>query len=254
MVPSDGYTAAVLKPLPRALADGNNILGVITGVGLSSDGKGKSLWAPRKEGQVLAMRRAYGDWHDPALTQYIECHATATQVGDATEIEALREFFQPHVPANRQIPIGSVKANIGHTLESAGMAGLIKLLLAMKHEVFPATPTQRLNESIPWNELPVRVSSDEQFWPRPAQGVRQAGVNSFGIGGLNVHVIVEEAPQVVAPARSPHPSKQLPSRLVLPRLQATAPGRQNGLATKGSPLSAEGPFCRGPSRSMSFGN
>ncbi|QDU28028.1 Polyketide synthase PksL [Anatilimnocola aggregata] len=223
MVPSDGYTVALLKTLPRAQADGDKILGVISGIGISSDGKGKSLWAPRKEGQVLAMQRAYGTWHDPALTQYVECHATATQVGDATELEALREFFQPHVPAGRKIPIGGVKANIGHTLESAGMAGLIKLLLAMQHEVFPVTPTNKLSESIPWDQLPVRVSSEEQPWPRPAGGLRRAGVNAFGIGGLNVHVIVDEAP----------PRAAQPKQISQPTLLSATNGKDCQCAANG---------------------
>ena len=90
LISSDGYAAVVLKTLPKALADKDQIHAVIRGVGISSDGRGKSLWAPRKEGQILAINRAYGPEVDPAELQYMECHATSTQVGDATEFQAAR--------------------------------------------------------------------------------------------------------------------------------------------------------------------
>ncbi len=133
----EGYVCLVMKTLARALADGDRVLAVVRGVGVSSDGRGKSLWAPRQEGQIKAMQRAYRDGLDMGQLQYLEAHATATQVGDATELNTVAEVLKDVLPPGRKIPITSVKANIGHTLESAGMAGVIKVVLAMQHRVIP---------------------------------------------------------------------------------------------------------------------
>ena len=193
LISAEGYVALVIKTLDRALADGDPIHAVIRGIGLSSDGRGRSLWAPRKEGQVQAMRRAYGPGVDPQRVGYVEAHATSTQVGDATEVEALREFFDS-VASGRKIPIGSVKSNIGHTLETAGLAGLVKSVLAMQNGVVPPSINVRqLNREIPWAQLPFFVAQERLPWPRDKNTPpRRAAVNAFGIGGLNVHVVVDE--------------------------------------------------------------
>lgn len=192
LISSEGYVALVVKTLDRAQADGDRIHAVIRGIGMSSDGRGRSLWAPRKEGQVQAMRRAYESGLDPTRVEYVEAHATSTQVGDATEVEALREFFRT-VDSGRKIPIGSVKSNIGHTLETAGLAGLVKSVLAMQHSLVPASINVRsLNREIPWSDLPFFVAEKSINWPRTKAPPRRAAVNAFGIGGLNVHVVVDE--------------------------------------------------------------
>ena len=196
LISSDGYAAVLLKTLPRAVQDGDNILGVIRGVGISSDGRGKSLWAPRKEGQILAVDRAYGKGVDPAGLQYIECHATSTQVGDSTELSALTLALKDKLPKGRKLPIGSVKANIGHTLESAGIAGFVKAMLCMQHRQIPRqinfdTP----NPDVPWNDIPFYVPTKSEPWPDPQPGrARRTAVNAFGIGGLNVHVVLDDEP------------------------------------------------------------
>jgi len=196
LISSDGYAAVILKTLPKALKDGDRIQGIIRGIGVSSDGRGKSLWAPRKEGQILAVQRAYGRDIDPAWLQYIECHATSTQVGDSTELAALRLALQDKLPKGHKIPIGSVKANIGHTLESAGIAGFTKALLCMQHDVIPGQINfQTPNPDVPWSELPFQVNTVERPWPQPAAGrPRRTAVNAFGIGGLNVHVVIDDRP------------------------------------------------------------
>jgi acyl transferase domain-containing protein len=135
LVSSEGYVAVLVKTLDRALADGDTVHAVIRGIGMSTDGRGRSLWAPRAAGQLEAVRRAYGPAADPRRVQYIETHATSTQLGDATEIEALAEFFADVLPAGTRLPIGSVKSNFGHTLETAGLAGLLKVVLAMREGV-----------------------------------------------------------------------------------------------------------------------
>jgi acyl transferase domain-containing protein/NAD(P)-dependent dehydrogenase (short-subunit alcohol dehydrogenase family) len=193
-VGSDGYAAVLLKPLPRALADGDPIQGVIRGLGVSCDGRGKSLWAPRKEGQVEAIARAYHRDLDPASVQYIEAHGTSTRLGDATEVEALCDGLGKHVPRGTRLPMGSVKANIGHTREVAGLAGLIKTLLAMQHGVIPpAANFETPSPQIPWDAIPLVVPTASAEWERPTAGQpRRAVVDAFGIGGINVHMVVED--------------------------------------------------------------
>jgi acyl transferase domain-containing protein/acyl carrier protein/3-hydroxymyristoyl/3-hydroxydecanoyl-(acyl carrier protein) dehydratase len=196
LISSDGYAAVVLKTLPRALADGDPIQAVIRGIGVSSDGRGKSLWAPRKEGQILAVDRAYGRDVDPSWLQFIECHATSTQVGDSTELAALTLGLKDKLPKDRKLPIGSVKANIGHTLESAGIAGFVKAVMAMQHRTIPGQINfQTPNPDVPWNDIPFQVATETRPWPEPLPGrPRRTAVNAFGIGGLNVHVVMDDAP------------------------------------------------------------
>ncbi|MCR4413208.1 MAG: phosphopantetheine-binding protein, partial [Thermoguttaceae bacterium] len=194
LVVAEGYVMLVLKTLDRALADRNRILAVIPSVSIATDGRGKSLWAPRKEGQVEAMRRAYDDRVRLDRVQYIEAHATSTALGDATELSALQEVFSGRLPPGVKIPIGSVKANVGHTLEAAGATSMAKVILALEHRVIPpGIDDRRLNTQVDWDRLPVFVPRRAMEWPAPADGhPRRAGVNAFGIGGMNVHVVVDE--------------------------------------------------------------
>ena len=193
-ISSDGYAAIILKTLNRALADGDRIHAVIRGIGMSSDGRGKSLWAPRKEGQVEAIRRAYANGVDPSLIQYIEAHGTSTQLGDATELQSLAEVLSPMLPPGRKIPIASVKGNIGHTCEAAGLAGLIKTVLAMHHGIIPpAAGFERPSPGIDLDHLPFIIPPKSLEWPAAPDGnPRRAAVDAFGIGGLNVHLVVDE--------------------------------------------------------------
>ena len=194
LVTAEGYVALVVKTLSQAIADGDRIRAVIRGIGVASDGKGKSLWAPRQEGQKLAVERAYPDKSDIGRLDYIEAHATSTQVGDATELGALSALVSANLPAGKKIPIGSVKANIGHTLETAGMASLVKVVLAMEHGIIPPGSTcSDYNEDFDWEHGPFVVPSQPLPWPKRGDGeVRRAAVNAFGIGGLNVHLSLSE--------------------------------------------------------------
>ncbi|PQO42355.1 type I polyketide synthase [Blastopirellula marina] len=194
LVMGEGYVALVMKTLDRAIADGDPIQAVVRGLGVATDGRGKSLWAPRKEGQMRAMKRAYRSGADASRLQYLECHATATQLGDATELETLREVLEPQFPQGKKIPITSAKANIGHTLEAAGISGMIKAVLCMQHQQFPAAINiQELNSKVPWADSPFFVPMQPARWEAPADGgPRCAAVNAFGIGGLNMHVVVDE--------------------------------------------------------------
>ncbi|HTU26664.1 MAG TPA: beta-ketoacyl synthase N-terminal-like domain-containing protein, partial [Pirellulales bacterium] len=194
LIMSEGYVAVVMKTLERALADGDPIQAVVRGLGVATDGRGKSLWAPRKEGQIKAMQRAYRSGVDMAGLQYLECHATATQLGDATELETLGEVLGPKLPKGKQIAITSVKANIGHSLEAAGVAGLIKTVLCMQHGTIPpAINISKLNPKVDWNSAPYYIPQAAASWAAPAGGEpRRAAVNAFGIGGLNMHVVIDQ--------------------------------------------------------------
>ncbi len=201
LISSEGYVVFVLKRLESAIAAGDNIHAVIRGIGVSSDGRGRSLWAPRKEGQKTAIERAYSSDITADSVQMVEAHATSTQVGDATEMEALSTFFRENLTELKTLPVGSVKSNIGHTLETAGLAGLVKAILSIQHGVIPPSiHVNKLNESIPWDDIPLKVAQVPTPWPVLASGQpRRAAVNAFGIGGLNVHVIVDQ----YIPSQSP---------------------------------------------------
>ena len=194
LVNGEGYIAFIVKTLQRAQSDGDKIYAVVRGIGMSTDGRGKSLWAPRKEGQIEAIQRAYGHDLDMARLQFIEAHATSTQVGDQTELASLAETLQGNLPPETKIPIGSVKGNVGHTIETAGAAGLLKTILSMQHGIVPPTPNVKmLNSKIDWENSPFFVPLEPIDWPAPQDGhPRRAAVNSFGIGGLNVHIVLDD--------------------------------------------------------------
>lgn len=200
LVSSEGYVAVVITTQETALQRDLPILGVIRGVGMSSDGKGRSLWAPRMEGQVLALQRAYSE--TPLLDiDYMEAHATSTQLGDATELETLRhlaasspDFAERRVFQDRLL-LGSVKSNIGHTLEAAGLIGLVKILISMQRgQIPPSLRYEQPNRNFEWTTGPVRIVSRTEPWPEHSLQYRprRAAVSAFGIGGLNAHVVVEE--------------------------------------------------------------
>ncbi len=203
LVTAEGYVALVLKTLSKAVEDGDRIRAVIRGIGVASDGKGKSLWAPRQEGQTLAVQRAYPKKEDLSEIEYIEAHATSTQVGDATELGALAGLLSQHIPPDKKVPIGSVKANVGHTLETAGLASLVKVVLAMEHNLIPpGTTADELNDDFDWRDGPFRVPKSTEKWKRREDGKpRLAAVNAFGIGGLNVHLAIAEHVESVKAVR-----------------------------------------------------
>ncbi|XXF80814.1 beta-ketoacyl synthase N-terminal-like domain-containing protein [Myxococcaceae bacterium GXIMD 01537] len=192
-IPGEGAGVVVLKRLADAERDGDTILGVIRGVGSSSDGKGKSLLAPNQVGQELAVRRALERAEvSSGSIQYIECHGTATPVGDFTEISTYSQVMQGRPP--RSVAIGSVKSMIGHLHSAAGVINLIKVLKSMEHKVFPPQINfERPNPDIAWDTVPFEVVTEKRPWSAPSDGgPRRAGVSAFGMGGTNYHVVVEE--------------------------------------------------------------
>lgn len=197
---SDGAGVVLLKTLANAQRDGDQILAVIKGVGVNNDGGGKgSFTAPSAEGQAGAIRNALEDGQiDPATISYVEAHGTATPLGDPIEIEGLTIAFGPDVPAGN-CAIGSIKSNMGHLTQAAGVAGLIKTVLALQHRQLPAslgydTP----NPDIDFANSPFVVKSTLTNW-ESTNKPRRAGVSSFGVGGTNVHVVLEEYVAQTAP-------------------------------------------------------
>lgn len=197
LVSSEGYVAVLVARRSQAASAGLRVLATLRGVGISSDGKGKGLWAPRSEGQQLAMRRAI-DNAPPLKIDYLECHATSTQVGDATELESLDALLKQ----NRQgeLLIGSVKSNLGHLLEAAGLVGLVKCLIAMRRgEIPPSINFESPTKSFDWGQSTLRVVDSIEPWPNKTLERDQdhfindgavAAVNAFGIGGLNAHAVI----------------------------------------------------------------
>ncbi|HEY1379255.1 MAG TPA: beta-ketoacyl synthase N-terminal-like domain-containing protein, partial [Gemmataceae bacterium] len=186
----EGAVVFMLKRLEDAEAHGDTILGVIRGVGLSND-IGGGLLAPAKEGQLRAMRAAYrqAGWR-PADVDLIECHATGTPVGDAVELSSLRELWAGE-PG--RCALGAVKANVGHLLTGAGAAGLLKVLLALRHRTLPPAANFRAAADAKLGDGPFAVPTEPRPWDRrTAETPRRAAVNAFGFGGINAHVLVEE--------------------------------------------------------------
>lgn len=192
---SEGIGMAVLKRRSQAERDGDRIYALVKGTGVASDGRAVGVLAPRVEGEELALRRAYeaGDI-DPATVGLIEAHGTGTPVGDATEVEALGRVFGERVRAPH-CALGSVKSMIGHTMPAAGMAGFIKAALSLYHKTLP--PTLHVSEPNPKLGIahtPFYLNTETRPWIHGGAHPRRAGVNSFGFGGINAHVVIEEAP------------------------------------------------------------
>ncbi len=193
LVRSEGAGVIVLKPLSQALADRDPIYALIRGGAINNDGQSSgSLVSPAVAGQEAMLREALRDAQtSPDQIQYVEAHGTGTSVGDRVEIQALARIFGE---GKRRAPcvIGSVKTNIGHTEAAAGIAGLMKVALALKHQTIPAnrygsTPTS----AVAWDRIPLAVQMETAPWPGGARPAL-AGVSGFGITGTNAHVIVEE--------------------------------------------------------------
>jgi amino acid adenylation domain-containing protein len=191
---SDGAGVVLLKNLEVAQRDGDTIYGVIKGVGVNNDGGGKgSFTAPSADGQAGAIAMAIGDAHiDPATISYMEAHGTATPLGDPIEIEGLIQAFGEQ-KQKQFCAIGSIKSNMGHLTQAAGVAGLIKTCLALHYRQIPASlHFTAPNPSIDFANSPFFVNTQLTDWVSDGNMPRRAGVSSFGVGGTNVHVVLEE--------------------------------------------------------------
>jgi PfaB family protein len=214
LVVGEGAGIFLLKRTEDAIAHGDRIYGIIRGVGLSND-IGGSLLAPMTEGQLRAMRAAYnGSGWNPEAVDLIECHATGTQVGDATEFASLAELWgKARGPAGGCV-IGSVKSNIGHLLTAAGAAALTKVIFSMAEGVLPPTANfQNPQQGVLLDGSPFRILKNAEPWERRGDGVpRRAAVSAFGFGGINAHLLVEE----FLPKKPPRPVRSLASRKTPP--------------------------------------
>ncbi len=192
---SEGFAAVVLKRLADAERDGDRVYAVIRGVGSASDGRDRSLTAPRPEGQMRALRRAYAHAHvSPADVGLVEAHGTGTVAGDRAEIEALRKVFDEHGAGRQETAVGSVKSMIGHTKATAGVAGVVKTALALHHRVLPPTlHVETPNPRADFANSPFYPNVEARPWVQPDGGApRRAGVSAFGFGGTNFHIVLEE--------------------------------------------------------------
>ncbi|QDL08014.1 polyketide synthase [Brasilonema sennae CENA114] len=194
MMLGEGIGMVVLKRLEDAVRDNDKIYAVIKGIGTSSDGRYKSIYAPRQEGQVKALQRAYDDaGFSPETITLMEAHGTGTMAGDPTEFGSLREFFGEN-SHKQYIALGSVKSQIGHTKAAAGAASLIKTALALHHKILPPT----INVTEPNPKLNIQnsafyLNTETRPWIRAeGEAPRRAGISSFGFGGTNYHVVLEE--------------------------------------------------------------
>jgi PfaB family protein len=188
----EGSGMFVLKRYQDAINDGDTIHGVISGIGLSNDGKGKFVLSPNQAGQKICYERAYNNCDvKPEDVDYIECHATGTPLGDETEIRSMDSFF-----ADKDIhfSMGTAKSNFGHLLTSAGMAGMLKIILAMKNDLLPATiniqePIHLANSKIAGEQI---VTHNKPWSADTKKSKKIAAISAFGFGGTNAHLIMEE--------------------------------------------------------------
>ncbi|MEL6931201.1 MAG: beta-ketoacyl synthase N-terminal-like domain-containing protein, partial [Cyanobacteria bacterium J06600_6] len=194
MLLGEGIGMVVLKRLEDARRDGDRIYAVIRGLGASSDGKYKSIYAPRSSGQALALQRAYEDaGFAPETVGLLEAHGTGTKAGDIAEITGLKQVFGAD-NSEQHIALGSVKSQIGHTKAAAGTASLIKAALALHHQILP--PTINVSQPNPKLELdrsPFYLNTQTRPWFQDSDRTpRRAGISSFGFGGSNYHAVLEE--------------------------------------------------------------
>jgi acyl transferase domain-containing protein len=198
MLAGEGIGMLVLKRLADAERDDDRIYAVIRGVGTSSDGYYKSIYAPRPSGQAKAIERAYSDaGYSFKTVGLIEAHGTGTNAGDPAEFEGLREVFSRDNDETQYIALGSVKSQIGHTKATAGAASMIKAALALHHKVLPATiNVSKPNPAMEIEQTPFYLNTHTRPWFKRTDGEpRRAGVSSFGFGGTNFHMAVEEYSQ-----------------------------------------------------------
>lgn len=192
----EGVGAVVLKRLEDAIENGDSIYAIIKGSGIANDGNQTAVLTPSSSGQVSAMNRAYEKAQlDPLTVGLVEAHGTGTVVGDEVEIESLKSIFG----CTKELPtraLGSVKSMIGHTMPAAGIASLIKVALSLHHKCwFPSLNCDDQHEALQNSSL--FVNRKTRPWIQdPRKGPRRAGVNAFGFGGVNCHLVLEEVPNV----------------------------------------------------------
>ncbi len=228
---SEGITILIFKRLADAERSGDRIYAVIKGIAGSSDGRGRSMTAPRPEGQMQVLRRAYRQAHiRPSTVGYFEAHGTGTVAGDAAELASLSQVLLADGATPRSCAVGSVKSMVGHTKSAAGVTGLMKIALALYHRTLPPTlhvvkPNRQLSEA----SSPLYANVESRPWVgRVDETPRRAGVSSFGFGGTNFHAVLEEYTGDFRAALDRAPAERWPAELFL----WTGSGAQIGAVLK----------------------
>ena len=201
-VPGEGVGAVLLKPLSKAIVDGDHIYGIIKATALNHGGKTNGYTVPNPNAQASVIGRAFKEADiNPRVISYIEAHGTGTSLGDPIEIAGLMKTFQEYTKEKQFCAIGSAKSNIGHCESAAGIAGLTKILLQLKYrQLVPSLHSEILNPNIDFSSSPFIVQQELAEWKRPVIEVngkskeypRIAGISSFGAGGSNSHLVIEE--------------------------------------------------------------
>lgn len=207
----EGCGMVLLKRLSDAVKDGDRVHALIRGSAVNHDGHSNGLTAPHGPSQEALIREAIADAGiEAADIDYVEAHGTGTSLGDPIEVQALAAVLGEGRRPDNPLAIGSVKTNIGHLESAAGIAGLIKVILALQHgEIPPHLHLEHPNPLIPWEDLPVVVPTQRQDWPS-RRGPRTAGLSSFGFSGTNAHLVIEQAPESHAvPMRQDRPEHVL---------------------------------------------
>jgi acyl transferase domain-containing protein len=198
----EGCGVVVLKRLGEARQAGDRVLAVIRGSAVNQDGRSSGLTVPNGAAQGRVLRAALARAGvEAAAVSYVEVHGTGTSLGDPIEVQALAEVYGAGRREQEKLRIGSVKTNLGHLEAAAGVAGLIKVVLALTHgEIPPSLHFRQPNPHIPWAQIPIEVVADNLPWPvGEGRSPRLAGVSSFGFTGTNAHLVVSEAPAETAP-------------------------------------------------------
>lgn len=222
-VRAEGVGLVALKRLEDAISDGDRIHAVILGSGVNQDGRTNGITVPNPDAQVSLIQRVCAEAHiTPGALQYMEAHGTSTPVGDPIEANALARALAVGREPGARCYVGSVKTNIGHTESAAGIAGLLKTVLSIKHRLIPPhINLEHINPAIDLAASPYEIPTRLTEWPEH-DGPARAGVNSFGFGGTNAHVVLEEAPSPQADVRSLAPADRTWSILPLTARHADA--------------------------------
>jgi polyketide synthase PksN len=201
-VPGEGVGAVLLKPLSKAIADGDHIYGVIKATAINHGGKTNGYTVPNPNAQASVVGAALKEARlDPRVISYVEAHGTGTSLGDPIEITGLTKAFQEYTKDKQYCAIGSAKSNIGHCESAAGIAGMTKILLQLKHcQLVPSLHSETINPNIDFADTPFIVQQELAEWKRPLITIngqtreypRTAGISAFGAGGANAHVVIEE--------------------------------------------------------------
>ena len=213
IVRSEGVGLLVLRRLSDAVREGDRILGLILGTALTNGGRGGgSISTPSEAGQRQAMLDALDDaGAEPASIQYVEAHGTGSRAGDPVELAAIASVYGGGCGRSSPCRTGSVKSNIGHAESAAGVAGIIKTLQAFQHRLFPPTlHVERPNPAIDWASSGIVLEQQGSFWETESHAPRRAAVNGLALTGMNAHVVLEEAPPMVAVDTPPRRAYILP--------------------------------------------